>query len=245
MKSQLQDNIVRTSCKNCVLAKYEGNEQIDCLANRLDKVQKFEAYDDEKEFYVIERFCNYYRDNSSYIDNNQVDLEKIRFESQVSFDLIFLCDDINETMRKKICSFYLSIISKYDDKKIFPHLCYKKIYENQKACLMKIKEYMPLFKISYYRENSKFIHNLFMKSRNSYHLIVNENTLNDHNILYDINYLVNEDMKKAIVVERNNTLAISNLAYKVEAMKIISNDYDKIIDSVIEESKRMKLYHTL
>lgn len=54
---------IHTSCKDCPLATYEGKTQVGC---RLDRVKAFartaeviEAYDEDKEFFVInDRVCN-------------------------------------------------------------------------------------------------------------------------------------------------------------------------------------------
>ena len=57
---------MQTACKNCVFAKYKGKTQIDCKLGRIDKFRKhgtniIEAYDHEKEFYVIDRVCIAFR----------------------------------------------------------------------------------------------------------------------------------------------------------------------------------------
>lgn len=60
---------VHTPCKNCVFAKYDGNTQIDCSLDFISKLRHnnteiLEAYDNEKEFYVINnKKCIGYREN--------------------------------------------------------------------------------------------------------------------------------------------------------------------------------------
>lgn len=54
-----------TSCKLCHFAKYEGITQTGCMLGRIDKFRNhsevIEAYDHDKEFYVIkDRLCNTY-----------------------------------------------------------------------------------------------------------------------------------------------------------------------------------------
>lgn len=59
-----------TSCKKCCFAVYKENTQVACKFNRLTAFQKagasvIEAYDDEKEFFVVEgRVCNLFRDRA-------------------------------------------------------------------------------------------------------------------------------------------------------------------------------------
>lgn len=58
---------MNTSCKKCHYAIYDGKTQTGCQMNRLDKWREktnvIEAYDEEKEFYVIQnRNCNAYNE---------------------------------------------------------------------------------------------------------------------------------------------------------------------------------------
>jgi hypothetical protein len=65
LKPEETNKHLTTSCKDCVFAQYDGNTQTGCAADRLDLFRDqgyiIEAYDEEKEFYVIDCFCNYYR----------------------------------------------------------------------------------------------------------------------------------------------------------------------------------------
>jgi len=96
MKSQLHDQEIKTNCKNCQCAIYEGSTQTSCSFDRIEGFGDgvIEAYDDEKEFYVIKRFCNYYR--SPKWNDGKLDLDKIKHESAVSFDVVIVCDDLTE-----------------------------------------------------------------------------------------------------------------------------------------------------
>lgn len=61
-------NSVHTSCKNCVFAKYDGITQIDCELKFIDiyknhDIEIIEAYDNDKEFYIINtKKCIGYRE---------------------------------------------------------------------------------------------------------------------------------------------------------------------------------------
>lgn len=68
---------VHTSCKQCVFAKYDHNTQIDCHLNFIEKHREnegsvLEAYDEEKEFFIInKKKCLGYRENS-WFDKRQL-----------------------------------------------------------------------------------------------------------------------------------------------------------------------------
>lgn len=57
---------MKQPCKNCFYAIYDGQTQTGCQFNRMDKFfeqgRVVEAYDEDKEFYVIEGGCNAYNE---------------------------------------------------------------------------------------------------------------------------------------------------------------------------------------
>jgi hypothetical protein len=242
MKSLQQDNIIRTKCKDCVLAIYNKNTQTGCLADRINKLEHFEAYDDEKEFFVIERLCNYYRDDhEKYMINGVPYIEKIKLESQISFDLIINCDKIDEDYKNKIISFYTSTASKYNENKLRVYLLSHSINKHEKHQIFDMRKYIGNPSISFVLD-SRLIHDKIMSTRNSYHIIISKNNFPSIDFIYDANSIVNEEMKKAIVIEGGKVKAISNLAYKIESSKNNIMDYDKIVHNIIISSKDMDLY---
>lgn len=68
-----QINSIHTPCKNCVFAIYNEKTQTGCALNYLDKYTDIiEAYDETKEFYIINnKKCIGYRENSWF---NQFDM---------------------------------------------------------------------------------------------------------------------------------------------------------------------------
>lgn len=246
MKSSQTGNILRTSCKNCVLAIYKGKTQVGCHADRIEKFENIiEAYDEEKEFYVVERLCNYYRDDAEkYIEYSQPDLSKIRFESQASFDIILLCDGIDKEYQTKIIDLYLSTTSKYDEKKIKIHLCYNKIDSKQLDVIKSVRSYIGTPLMSFYK-NDIFIHNLFMRSSNSYSIVITKDAFPSNDFIVNINDLVNEKMKRVLVAMNGNVCAFSNLAYKINTLKNTENrNYKSIVNNIIDESKEKGFYYT-
>lgn len=74
---------IHTSCKNCVFAKYDGITQTDCYLEYIqtfkdNNVSVVEAYDEEKEFYIINnKKCIGYRDKDWILKNN-LDINNIQ-----------------------------------------------------------------------------------------------------------------------------------------------------------------------
>ena len=80
-------NPIHSPCKNCVFAIYENNTQTGCSLNYLDKyknknVSILEAYDDDKEFYIINgKKCLGYRENKWF---DQFNLSDASIEDKTS-----------------------------------------------------------------------------------------------------------------------------------------------------------------
>lgn len=77
-------NTIHTPCKSCVFAIYNDKTQTDCALHYIDKYRNnhidiLEAYDDEKEFYIINgKKCIGYRENKWFkqFDLDDADLEE-------------------------------------------------------------------------------------------------------------------------------------------------------------------------
>jgi hypothetical protein len=85
---------VHTPCKNCIFAKYENITQVGCHIDYIEKYKNtgasiLEAYDDEKEFYIINnKKCIGYRENSWFVHKKmgEASLEqKIAFFKEHNF----------------------------------------------------------------------------------------------------------------------------------------------------------------
>lgn len=244
MKYQQPENKTLTSCKDCVLAVYDGNTQTSCLANRINKIDHIEAYDDDKEFFVVERFCNYYRnkDGDFYINNGKPDIDKIRSESYVTFNLMILCNHIDQEYYDYILNLYNEINKSYDKNKIDIHFLYTIASREQVNLIKDLRSLTQNSFVTFYGDKT-FWHNTLIRSTKSYHLVIDKDSRVDLSICQDINNLINEEMLKLIVIKNNDTYAISNLAYKITSLQTESYDYDNIVSNIIEQSKEKNLYY--
>lgn len=98
-------NSIHTPCKKCAFAKYDNNTQIDCYLNLISKyrdknIEILEAYDNEKEFYIINgKKCFGYRENSWFDKKNLSHLsldEKIAHIKNSSFIHYLLIVDLKK-----------------------------------------------------------------------------------------------------------------------------------------------------
>jgi len=94
-----------TPCKNCIFAKYTGITQTDCKLNKLElfkqhNIQIIEAFDEEKEFYVIKnRTCRWFRNDRWIHTNQDIEAQKeyLDQETLTQFQaIVFANDDIKD-----------------------------------------------------------------------------------------------------------------------------------------------------
>lgn len=77
---------IHTACKKCVFADYKNNSQVGCSIGYLEKYRNInatilEAYDEEKEFYIInDKKCLCYRENSWF---NQYNMQNSTIEEKI------------------------------------------------------------------------------------------------------------------------------------------------------------------
>jgi len=236
------DPTKETSCKTCVFAIYDGKTQTGCLDNRIEKFKDeiIEAYDDEKEFYVIKRICNLFRNN--VWNDGVADFDLAKTESAVSFDLLIDCSNIDEDYSNKIISSLKSLT--YSSKRIKIVLYHSADMDNEhKILVSKIYKAFPSVTISMFFEKRRFIHEFLMRSRRNMHIFLNQdNVLNVNNVLDFINDFINTQLKKMIICKMGDWCCVSNGAYKFISTSLSDNNYENILEKMVEGSKEEGLY---
>jgi len=244
MKSQQSDQKIRTNCKECVFAIYDGAgiTQISCAHNRIDKFADdvVEAYDEEKQFYVIDRLCTYYRDRKwGY---NESDIEKVKKESALSFDIVFNANDINEEKATSIMSF-INDNEYYRDKIslfiIHETYCYANVKDTVKKIMQNSKGSIS---VSVCASIEEYMHKLLKKTKNAYHAIIDQPEKLSPNILNRLNDHVNENLNKFIVAECDGIKFIGNFTYKSLNSFNPSINYFKNINEIVNNSIDSNFY---
>lgn len=232
MKSPFQDRLANTNCKNCIFAIYDGDTQIGCSQSRLEKFETIEAYDLEKEFYVVKGFCNYHRPKTW--NGGIADKDKVKNESSVTFDIIIDCSNINDEYMNSIGNLLSSI--EYNKEKYKVVLCHSHISEkNVKNHVFKLYKSIAGLELSIYNDFDFYINNYIAKTRKTYHIYLSDNKLVDSNIMEKINNKINDDVLKLLTAHSNETNIVSNYAYK-SIMGNKRSKYSEVIDFLIQNT---------
>lgn len=234
MKSKYRDQ-VKTSCKDCTFAIYEGDTQTDCEADRITTFKQQgcveEVYDDEKEFYTISRLCN-------LSTHSEITLEEAQESTALSFDLFIECSDIKvgqdlEILAKKI--------DYYEDKlRVYIVHDFNTVNKEQRITMFHLHNAIKAEILSYY--NYEFtLHEKIFHSKKSYHCLVDVNNIPD-DFLHQMNNLINKDLEKAITSDICGVTFVSNLAYKIYSTNSQKIEYNSNVKEVIAESKERNLH---
>jgi len=248
MKSQQQDNkIIRTSCKDCVFAKYDGMTQVDCLHDRINKFNQLpennetfqyvtEAYDEEKEFFVINRLCTLYRDKNTW-NNGNADTEKALNEVKVKFDVLIdlskFTDEYYSYVKKLMAEAVL-----YDENRFNIYLYHNKSLDKEhRKKMLQLLKILPKCNLNVFFDKGILEHKILSQTKNSYHMFIDHDNRVDFDIFTKVNNLVNNDLKKLLVIKNKNNYIVSNLSYKIQTSGQIQINITECIESIIEYSK--------
>lgn len=243
MKSQQQELSIKTNCKECVFAIYNGKTQVSC---EFDRIRKFgekaiPAYDEEKEFFVIDTLCCYYRDKNK--GHSSLDKNKVIEQSSISFDVLINCNEISEINRDATLNL-LNHHSYFDTK-----LNFLLVHEYEKKELVKYHvEYVARnfvgksnITISICSDLNEFLNEYISKSKRLCHILINDANKVSGDIFIKLNNFVNNDLGKFLIARSGDHLCMSNIAYRMQKSKSNSNSYLKIVEDIIDISKQHEL----
>ena len=240
MKSQQSENeVVKTSCKNCVFAQYDCDTQINCLAGRIGAFgfqNITEAYDNDKEFYVINRLCNYYRDKDLW-NNGVADVDKVRAECQFTFDIFLNCDNIDEATAKSYINWWNSL--SVDKNKVNVYLYNSpSVTLDQRKLISSVHKVTNKYLIVSY-DHDETLHSHVSKSRSAYHY---NGEAVPTNLIEITNRHINDELLKLVMFVNNHRLVVSNVVYKIESFRNQCYSYRDNISLIKDLSQKENLF---
>tara|TARA_R100001129_G_scaffold8535_1_gene6056 strand:+ start:616 stop:1368 length:753 start_codon:yes stop_codon:yes gene_type:complete len=245
MKSKQLDRIAETSCKDCKFAIYEGKTQTGCEAGRaevyMENGMAFEAYDKDKEFYVINTLCSYKIEKKYALS-----IEEIKAIRKKSFGIAVYIEDedargLEETI-ESICNV------DYDHSKM--SVCISHSYKLlQPEFTNKMKKQMRALEnagfssinVVVYGNERQRDYDTFKKiARQNYITKLNAGQTIDQDTYEKIDYAINERLERFLFFEDSSCCTI--LFKAVNSRYLDHNDYDKMGEALLEESKAEGFY---
>lgn len=265
MKSQQQEKKYQTNCQDCLCAEYEGKTQTGCALNRIeifkDRGEVSEVYDAEnREFYIIDRICNGYRDPNW--NGGKLDKDLILSDISVHFGILVDTENIRHTFEEKgvfiektnkdtIENFVEKIKScKYDLSKISIALSNRVGSKNFGAVAELFNQLINIpvkcITINHNEEKiSGFYRNVLKGSfsNNFQFYTVTDLNLFDLDLLNKVNDKITIDLDKFSVAESKSNQFILKDAFKFHLNTFL--DYDLILENFITVSKQSNYFREL
>ena len=238
---------LQTNCKTCVFATYDGGTQVACEAGRVEKYEKqgllIEAYDNDKEFYVIDTLCNFLR--PPHWNDGKADLDLAYSEVAPTHTIIIFLDGVTNESKEEILQNICDI--DYDRAKIRVLLSQDgNASKRQKQIAMelftefKCKEGFAGVAIKVNLDDKFRDYDLFRSSQTSYCTRVRIGTSIPKHLFSEIHDTLNKKLTRAVVFDKSGIKTISHPLVLASFMQ--HKNYEEFEKSVIEESKEHDLF---
>jgi|TARA_A100001518_G_C1219078_1_gene62599 hypothetical protein len=248
MKSKQKEKRLQTSCKGCAFAIYEGNTQTGCKFGRTEKFlergELFEAYDEEKEFFVVKRLCNLARPTEHSTEDSEV--AKARDSIKPSIFISVELDDATEGDFNNFFNTMKNIDYPNDKLSIVLSQPFEATKEQRKLgtkLLCDIKNLGIKAQVVFNIASSMREYDVFKKCEKNfsyYSFLSIKSTLHEGMLPY-IDKVLNEDMDKVVFFRLNEIGFISSYAFLMNYGNHIG-EYKEFEKEMEEEAEKLDLY---
>ena len=240
------DKLQETSCKKCKFAIYDGQTQTGCEDNRIEKYLEqdrcFEAYDNEKEFYVIRTLCSCYMEKTVDLTLDQMkELSKKTFGIGIYVDKGCIEEDFLKTVQSiadceydhglmTVCiSHHYSIMDSRVKSMIMAGM---KILEEASFRSVKV--------IVFGQESRRDIDCFKYIGKNHYVSKISPGDVLPLHMLSGVDDAINKDLRRAIAFRCDDVVML--LMKAVNGRYLDHNDYDKMQEAVEKEAIEMEMF---
>lgn len=213
---------IKTSCQECVFAVYNDKTQTGCKANRLEKLEIVECYNENGEFFAAINYpCNLYRTTKWAKKKNPADLLEIA-EKEIAFNytVITSAEDFEDKLKildaQSIQPQKIYCFSEQSDIKIRrPNIEYVTFISNVKDPIHRIISRIKKATNILYLDKKEVIHDFFIEN---------------------LNYLINKEMcKKTIFFStQDSSFIMPSVYYRVYPTYTYSKILQELSNNVPE-----------
>ncbi|MAF25661.1 hypothetical protein CL634_08845 [bacterium] len=202
-----------TSCKDCVFSEKKDKTQIGCSLNRIEKFKEggvyvVEAEDlEENEFYVIESWCNAYREEG-WTEGADDIFAKVKKEYELKIGYIIIVDEetasdyenglqrtLDSINAQSIPAHYIRIINKSPDDHIKVITASTRIIGEQEF------DYKITSMLEKDAADGEAIDEVFNKVKNGFYIVARSGHELRPSLTANLNYAINENLFRVGYVE--------------------------------------------
>ena len=227
MKSDQEELFkAETPCKQCCFCEYENSLQVGCKAKRLKKFTDLNQIartdsSDDKTYFVIDRFCNYFRTEDWKSDKEDKDaLDLVKRESMSSFGIVIDCEEYTDEKLQ----ITLESLQKIEyNKNYIAIVLHLKGASNINSLVHAINILKKDYRASYLVSNSLDVKHI-----------------NDYDLFSSIDECLNEDLARIVYFESSETNTILTELAKKNYYDYLH--YDKMLEELKNKSKESNMY---
>jgi hypothetical protein len=256
VEQEIDEDKLWTSCKDCVFAVYEKNTQCGCSTGRLEKfkdvgVHIVEAQDGKKEYMVIERFCNHYREKNWMTNSKPIrswgrikNKEKtVKKEIQIRCGVVIILrketsvQDMEKTIlaclkQKEVTPDYIVVVNSSEN-------AHTEIISRMHHTIKKRTVFYAVRTSHNEASLEECIDLAFVQAKNGYYITFEGGYEPPPNFLDKINSLINEELQPILFLKPENKIDgmfVQTMIHKMLAGNIGKSLADKIHDITKEEN---------
>ena len=245
---------IQTSCKDCIFAEYNNNTQTGCKFNRIEQFKNngtkiVEAYDDDKEFFVIDRFCNYCRNDQWMKDNvnGQTAEQVVKNEAKIQVDVLVYIhagnyiQSIQQTIDSLNQQFMLpkSITLVNNNSTIKNHDLVLLMRNQTNQYSWRVEQIVE--------ENCKKLRAIDLsvkKCKGTYYIVIDAGSILRENFIYQINQMINEQLLKiSLIIGNGHSPSVT----QTRLHKILAGNKGSktVIEKIKELAEEQNLEHMI
>ena len=250
MKSDQEELFkAETPCKQCCFCEYENSLQVGCKAKRLKKFTELNQIartdsSDDKTYFVIDRFCNYFRTEGWKSDKEDKDaLDLVKRESMSSFGIVIDCEEYTDEKLQ----ITLESLQKIEyNKNYIAIVLHLKGASNINSLVHAINILKKDYRASYLVSNSLDVkhindYDIFSKCANrTYFTTLKLGSKVPQGLFSSIDECLNEDLARIVYFESSETSTILTELAKKNYYDYL--DYDKMLEELKNKSKESNMY---
>lgn len=240
MKYMEADPTKETSCKECIFAIYENDTQTGCTANKIEQYKDkiIEAYDEDREFFVVNGICTLKRPLTW--NDGKADVAKATHQISQAFDIIIDISYIELDTYNSLKN-VLANIDYYKDRYKFLLICNQATELYRNSTIKKINTELG-YNVEIIYDNEYGMQNLQKKCSGTYS--IRSSLKNMHlisNSMNELNNEINNNLKKVILYRNKDLYILSNFAWKLIYSKL-DKDFEKNIQQIITDTTEKNLF---